>query len=138
VDLRPGMGRNIFGCDICQDVCPWNREAPFATVPEFSREPQPLGSPKIPLVNPDLRRLARMTVEEFRAFFRHSPVKRAKYQGLMRNVIIAMGNSGDTSMIADLEAIAGGPDPLLCRHALWSLERLRKKRTKREIAEKGQ
>ena len=152
LDLRQGMGRNIFGCDICQDVCPWNREAPVATTPEFSRKPQPAGSPEIrgprqthlrlpgwniPFVNPELRRLARMSLEEFRAAFRHSPVKRAKYQGLMRNVIIAMGNSGDASMIPDLEAMAGGPDPLLRRHARWSLAKLREKRTKREIAEKG-
>ncbi len=137
VDLRQGMGRNIFGCDICQDVCPWNREAPAATAPEFGHEPQPARLPEIPLVNPELRRLARMSREEFRAAFRHSPVKRAKYQGLMRNVIIAMGNSGDASMVPDLEALAGGPDPLLRRHARWSLAKLREKRTKREIAEKG-
>ena len=121
LELRSGIGRNVFGCDICQDVCPWNRETP--TTPDFSPPPGVAATLRL---NPELRHLAQLSPEEFRAAFRHSPVKRAKYQGLMRNVIVAMGNSGDPSLIPDLEAFANGPDPLLRRHARWSLERLRK------------
>jgi epoxyqueuosine reductase len=87
--------------------------------------PSPEQHPGTSLVNPELRRLARMSAEEFRAFFRHSPVKRAKYQGLMRNVIVAIGNSGDLSLAPELEAFAHGPDPLLRRHARWALKKLR-------------
>jgi epoxyqueuosine reductase len=121
--LSAGIGRNIFGCDICQDVCPWNRrtgEPPAkssATITELA--------PREHFVNPELRRLAGMSEAEFRAAFRHSPVNRAKYQGLMRNVIVAMGNSGDPSFIPELEAFARSENPLWSEHARWSLTRLR-------------
>ncbi len=72
-DLRAGIGRQVFGCDICQDVCPWNRHAPVTATPEFDPRPQ--------LVNPDLEWLGRLTLEEFREMFRGSPVKRAKHSG---------------------------------------------------------
>jgi epoxyqueuosine reductase len=118
--LRAGIGRNIFGCDICQDVCPWNRrtgerlaEPAATTITELA--------PREHFVNPELRRLARMSEEEFRSAFRHSPVNRAKYQGLMRNVIVAMGNSGDPSFIPELEAFARSENPVLNEQARWSL-----------------
>jgi epoxyqueuosine reductase len=76
-------------------------------------------------VNPELRRLAGMSEEEFRSAFRHSPVNRAKYQGLMRNVIVAMGNSGDRSFIPTLEGFARSENPVLSEHARWSLDILR-------------
>jgi epoxyqueuosine reductase len=117
-DLRAGIGRNVFGCDICQDVCPWNRRTSEATtITELA--------PREHFVNPELRRLARMSEEEFRSAFRHSPVNRAKYQGLMRNVIIAMGNSGDPSFIPELEAFARSVNPVLSEQARWSLGILR-------------
>src|ERR1700680_1319393 len=75
-DLRAGMGRHIFGCDICQDVCPWNRKAPAATAPEFDPRPG--------VVNPALAWLAEMSVEEFRETFRGSPIRRTKRSGLRR------------------------------------------------------
>ena len=114
--LRAGIGRNVFGCDICQDVCPWNR-----------RTSEPLTEPAAGehFVNPELRRLTRMSEEEFRSAFRHSPVNRAKYQGLMRNVIVAMGNSGDPSFIPELEAFARSENPVLSEQARWSLGILR-------------
>jgi epoxyqueuosine reductase len=123
-DLRAGIGRNILGCDICQDVCPWNRRTR-----ELSAEPAATTimelAPRKHFVNPELRRLARMSEEEFRSAFRHSPVNRAKYQGLMRNVIVAMGNSGDPSFIPELEAFARSENPVLSEHARWSLGILR-------------
>jgi epoxyqueuosine reductase len=136
-ELREGIGRNIFGCDICQDVCPWNREAPASTafapavkVPGSSAaDSGPEARKRHTLVNPELPRLARMSVEEFRSAFRHSPIKRTKYQGLMRNIIVAIGNSGDPALIPELEPFLNGPDPLLRRHASWAIARLARLRT---------
>ena len=66
-----------------------------------------------------------MSEEKFSSTFRHSPVNRARYQGLMRNIIIAMGNSGDPSFIPELETFAGSENPVLSEHARWSLGILR-------------
>jgi len=117
--LRGGIGRHVFGCDICQDVCPWNRKAPVTSLPEFSPRPE--------LVNPELLKLAKMTREEFRAMFRGSPIERTKYSGLRRNVAIAMGNSGDTSLVPVLEELAKDDDPVVAEHADWALKQLQHK-----------
>ncbi len=85
-ELRSGIGRHVFGCDICQDVCPWNRKAPAIYAAEFQ--------PRAELINPPLDWLAEMSEEEFRHTFKGSPVRRAKRSGLRRNAVIAMGNSG--------------------------------------------
>lgn len=114
--LREGMGRHVFGCDICQEVCPWNRKAPVTTLAEFQPQPD--------LVNPALDWLAVMPVDEFRQRFRGSPVKRAKHEGLRRNAIIAMGNSGDPGFVRILEQIAAGPEGNLASHAHWALRRI--------------
>jgi len=115
-DLRAGVGRQVFGCDICQDVCPWNREAPLTTTPEFAVRP--------PLVNPELAWLARMSVDDFREAFRGSPVKRARYNGLRRNVAVAMGNSGDERFVGILQELSRDEDEVVAEHARWALERL--------------
>jgi epoxyqueuosine reductase len=112
-DLRAGIGRHVFGCDICQDVCPWNRKSPFTNSLEF--EPRPK------LVNPDLEWLARLSLDEFREVFRGTPVKRAKYTGLLRNVAIAMGNSGEHRFLAILEELAGHDDPTVAEAADWAV-----------------
>jgi len=117
-ELREGIGRQVYGCDICQDVCPWNREAPLTNIAEFM--PRPL------LVNPDLEWLAGLSVEEFREVFRGSPVKRAKYNGLRRNVAVAMGNSGEQRFVSMLEKLAQDEDTTVAEHARWALGRLRK------------
>jgi epoxyqueuosine reductase len=114
--LRAEMGRHIFGCDICQDVCPWNRKAPKTSAPEFQ--------PREGLVNPALDWLAEMQPEEFREVFRGSPVKRTKLSGLRRNAVIAMGNSGDTNFAPTLEKLAQDEDSIVAEHAKWALERL--------------
>ena len=86
-ELRAGMGRQVFGCDICQDVCPWNRKAPLdRAVPELT--------PRQPLINPDLGWLADLEFADFEKLFNGSPVRRARFLGLRRNIAIAMGNSG--------------------------------------------
>jgi epoxyqueuosine reductase len=118
-ELRPAIGHHIFGCDICQDVCPWNNKAgnaPPTSVPEFQPQDQ--------FYHPDLRWLARMDEETYRRTFRGSPVKRAKYSGIRRNVAIAMGNSGNKAFLADLKNMAAGPDAVVAEHAQWAIKKL--------------
>ncbi len=111
-DLRPGMGRHIFGCDICQDVCPWNRKAPVTSAAEFA--------PREELVNPALDWLAEMQPQEFAKVFRGSPVKRTKLSGLRRNAVIAMGNSGDKKFVPTLKKLSRDSDPVVAEHARWA------------------
>jgi epoxyqueuosine reductase len=116
VELREGMGRHVFGCDICQDVCPWNRKAPATSAAEFEAREG--------LVNPALDWLAEMRPEEFREVFRGSPIRRAKLAGLRRNAAIAMGNSGDKRFMPTLTALCEDPDLVVAEHARWALGRL--------------
>lgn len=119
-ELRGPMGHHVFGCDICQDVCPWNNKAGNAaptSLPEFQ--------PREKFFHPDLKWLAGMDVETYREVFRRSPVKRAKFSGLKRNVAIAMGNSGNKEFIPRLEMLAADPDPTVAEHAQWALNKLR-------------
>jgi epoxyqueuosine reductase len=111
-EMREGMGRHVFGCDICQDVCPWNRKAPATTAPEFQ--------PREGLVNPALTWLAEISAEEFREKFCCSPIRRAKRSGLRRNAVIAMGNSGDRRFVPMLEKLAEDEDPVVAEHACWA------------------
>jgi epoxyqueuosine reductase len=115
-ELRSGMGRHVFGCDICQDVCPWNRHAPLTTTSDFQ--------PRANLVNPDLEWLAGLTPEEFRDTFRGSPIKRAKRRGLLRNVVVAMANSGDPRFVPRLQELCEDADPLIAEHAQWAIRQL--------------
>jgi epoxyqueuosine reductase len=115
-ELRSGMGRHVFGCDICQDVCPWNRKAPKTSAEEFE--------PRDGLVNPALDWLAEMQPEEFREVFRGSPVQRAKLSGLRRNAVIAMGNSGDKKFVPPLKKLCEDSDPIVAEHARWALAKL--------------
>ena len=115
-ELRSGMGRHVFGCDICQDVCPWNRKAPATNVAEFQ--------PRQELVNPALGWLAEMSAEEFRHTFRGSPLRRAKPSGLRRNAVIAMGNSGDRNFLPLLEKLAEDEDEVVSESAAWAIQKL--------------
>ena len=175
-EFRSKVGGNVFGCDICQDVCPWNSSrqlsvfsyqqttsrhdrpsdtSEFArpattTIQDFhpmivepdhagvsdgatsgqqatddgQRTTDPVG---FSLFNPPLEALASMSEEDFRSVFAHSPIKRAKYRGWLRNLAVAMGNSGDVRLVPWLERIARHPDPIVREHAAWALERLRGK-----------
>jgi epoxyqueuosine reductase len=120
-ELREGMGRHIFGCDICQDVCPWNRKAPATRAEEFQ--------PRAELVNPALEWLAQMSEEEFRGAFRGSPVRRAKRSGVRKNAVIAMGNSGEPKFRATLEQLATDEDKVVAECAAWAAARLKPRET---------
>jgi len=115
-DLRAGMGSHVFGCDICQDVCPWNRKAPISTMPEFEARPE--------LVNPALAWIAEMSGEEFRAIFRGSPIRRTKRSGLRRNAAIAMGNSGNRQFLPLLDQLAADEDESVSQSARWAKTQL--------------
>lgn len=114
--LRPGIGRQVFGCDICQDVCPWNRKAPATSLPEFQPRPE--------LVNPALDWLAALDSPQFSQIFPGSPLRRAKLSGLRRNAVVAMGNSGNRKFVPTLQTLCSDPDPVVAEHAAWALARL--------------
>ena len=120
--LLAGVGRQVFGCDICQDVCPWNRKAVIAPDAELE--------PRRELVNPMLEALAALTEAEFEQQFNGSPVRRAGYYGLLRNVAVAMGNSGRQQFSARLAAWSEAADEGLRRAAGWALEKLKMPHTK--------
>jgi epoxyqueuosine reductase len=115
-EMREGLGRHVFGCDICQDVCPWNRRAPATRAPEFQARDE--------LVNPALEWLAELTAEEFGESFRRSPLRRAKHTGLRRNAVIAMGNSGHCGFLPLLKRLTADEDSVISEAARWSVSKL--------------
>ena len=130
-EFRAPMGSMVFGCDICQDVCPWNRKAPAAQLPEFQpRRISPDSSET--LFAPRLEWLLSLTEKEYRAAFRGSPVKRAKFRGLIRNACVAAGNShlpresvAFARISARLEELSKSDDAIIAEHARWALKHLR-------------
>ncbi len=119
-NLREGIGRQIFGCDICQDVCPWNaraRRQPLLPDPELRTRPE--------LVNPHLSELAALERPEWEAMFFGSPVKRARWEGFRRNLAIAIGNGGDPSLLPFLEQWAADEDATVRDAAQWAMRQLR-------------
>jgi len=140
-DLRGLMGNHVFGCDICQDVCPWNRRAPMTTMPQFQPRVFPSaeenrGGASLPaqdesLFLPRLEWLLGLSEADFRELFRGSAVKRTKWRGLIRNACIAFGNSGLRPGMADqgrikvlLDRLAASEDQVLAESAQWALSRI--------------
>lgn len=118
--LMPGMGRQVFGCDICQEVCPWNRKAPIATDEDLAVREE--------LVNPSLDWLARLGEAEFESTFNGSPVRRAGFLGLRRNIAVAMGNSGRREEYSEiLSDWAKDEDEGLRTAAQWALKQTARK-----------
>jgi epoxyqueuosine reductase len=116
-ELMERMGRQVFGCDICQDVCPWNRKSPLTADPDLAARAE--------LVNPSLDWLAGLDEAEFERIFNGSPVRRAGFLGLRRNAAIAMGNSGLRRFAPWLEQCAASADEGLRVAARWALAKLK-------------
>ena len=116
-ELRPLIGARIYGCDDCLAVCPWNK---------FARASADLAvKPRADLEAPDLLELLALDEDAFRERFRHSPIRRTKRRGLLRNVCVALGNVGDASVIPALQhAAETDPEPLVREHARWAVDRI--------------
>ncbi len=134
LELREPIGHHIFGCDICQDVCPWNRRAPTVAPPNFEPRRSGPNPGSDSLFSPEIEWLVSLTEEEYRQLFRGSPVKRTKWRGLIRNCCVALGNSElrpDNARYAAicerLVALAVSEDVVIAEHARWALDRLREK-----------
>jgi epoxyqueuosine reductase len=147
--LREPMGQHIFGCDICQDVCPWNSHAPVTDAKEFQprsfahattsaeeelnlRETNEISSAsREALFLPRLEWLASLNQNDFSEMFRGSPIKRTKWQGLIRNVCIALGNSklqddlaASKRISSVLTRLAASTDPVISESAQWTISRI--------------
>jgi epoxyqueuosine reductase len=158
-EFRPQMGGAVIGCDICQDVCPWNRKAAVTSL--FAFQPREVSEAEIDasvvddqpasntdtrrsLLSPELEWLAGVSQTEFSAIFRQSAVKRAKWRGLVRNACVALGNSGLEKsaavyprVIRLLDRLASSEDSLIAEHAKWALARLSAEVDDHAVARRG-
>lgn len=114
--FRPLMKNRIFGCDICQEVCPWNRKVKQTSFPKFRIEED--------LVAPPLLELAEISENEFNKRFKNSPIKRIKRKGLLRNVAVALGNWKNKKALPVLEKLIQDPDPIIKNHAHWAKKQI--------------
>jgi epoxyqueuosine reductase len=110
---RDGMGGHIFGCDICQEVCPWNSRAPVTEEPAFAAR-----------ALPGLEHFVKLSEGEFNRTVADSPIARARHSGVLRNVAVAMGNLGLDQFRGPLEELASSPDEIVAEHAQWALKKL--------------
>lgn len=116
VPLREGMGDWIFGCDICQEVCPWNRKAP--------RSAEPVFAPRDGMRPIELTRLLALSEEEFAREFGHTPLARPGRRGIARNAAIALGNQKDIAAVSQLKRSLSDPEPLVREAAAWALAQM--------------
>ena len=123
--LRPLIGNRIFGCDDCQESCPWNRFAAATADDEFY--------PNEKSRMPDLMGLARITTGEFKSRFKNSPILRATRNGFVRNVVVALGNSGKSEAVSVLEEALKDNSPLVRAHAAWALGRIASPQARRML-----
>jgi epoxyqueuosine reductase len=154
-EFRSSMGSAVIGCDICQDVCPWNRKAPLTSIASFL----PREIPELPaesarssfptprsLFSPAVEWLANLSQEDFSRIFRGSAVKRAKWRGLVRNACVALGNSAVSpdspahapacvDVLSLLDRLASCEDSLIASHARWAISRLTRAEVKSPVAD---
>ncbi|HEX3799402.1 MAG TPA: tRNA epoxyqueuosine(34) reductase QueG [Verrucomicrobiae bacterium] len=116
VELRPAIGQRIYGCDDCLAACPWNR---FAQEGRLMRE-----HARADLATPDLLELLSLDDAAFKERFRGTPMLRTKRRGLLRNVCVALGNSGDKSALPALKRASEDAEPLIAEHARWAVEQI--------------
>jgi len=122
-DLRAGHGNWVFGCDVCQEVCPWNART-RRPVPEDRAGLRARLAPRPDWQAPGLAWLLSLDEDAWRAATRRSALRRAKWRGLIRNALVAAGNAGDPALAPLVRRHAEGPDPLLAEHARWALTHL--------------
>jgi epoxyqueuosine reductase len=120
-ELRPGLGDWVFGCDICQEVCPWNHKAPP------SAEPAPGGRADLERV--DLLELLGLSEEAFRHRFRGTALLRARRRGLLRNAALVLGNQGDPAALPALRQALADPEPLVREAAAWAIARIEERQS---------
>jgi epoxyqueuosine reductase len=116
IELRPLIGNRVFGCDICQEVCPWNKEVPATNEPRFRARDDVTG--------PELIDLIGLSEENFQARYADTPIARPKRRGFLRNVAVALGNWGSRAAVPALTYALGDDDPLVRGHAAWALGRI--------------
>jgi epoxyqueuosine reductase len=120
MELRPLIGNRIYGCDDCLAACPWNRFAHAGRlITPYARED---------LNQPDLLELLSLGDARFKARFKDSPVARTKRRGLLRNVCVALGNTGDARALPALEKAAQDHEPLIAEHARWAVSEIEARR----------
>lgn len=123
LDLRDAHADRVFGCDVCQEVCPWNQPS------RLLRPQDPLGlrerlSPRREWLRPTLEWMLGLSEDDWRSATRHMAVRRSRRRGLIRNALVAAGNSGDPRLCEPVRRHALGEDAMLAEHARWALERL--------------
>jgi epoxyqueuosine reductase len=123
LDLRPGVGDWLFGCDVCQEVCPWNRKAPLATEVALL--------PRADLESLDALEVLRLGEMEFQERFRGTALTRPRRSGLRRNAALVVGNTGDGSVLPELEAMRDEPDPIVREAVEWAIGQIRKRQDDR-------
>ena len=121
--LRSAIGDRIYGCDDCLAICPWNRFAKSSSMMKTARRSD--------FDQPDLLKLLTLDAEGFNRLFKGTPLKRTKRRGVLRNVCVALGNTGDEGAIPHLERMLIDPEPLIVEHATWAIKRIRE-RARRE------
>jgi epoxyqueuosine reductase len=115
-DLRSGLGDWLFGCDVCQEVCPWNRKAPAVTEPLLQGRPD--------LEKVDLIELLGLSEEAFRHRFRGTALMRTKRRGLLRNAALVLANTGDAEALPALHRALDDPEPVVREAARWAIEQI--------------
>ncbi len=119
VELRPGLGDWLFGCDVCQEVCPWNRKAPPGTEPAWQARPD--------LERVDLIEILSLSEDEFRRRFRGTAMMRTKRRGLLRNAALVLGNTGDASALPTLRRALDDAEPQIREAARWAIDAIERR-----------